>query len=122
MNLSILLKKQGKTAEAEALYQEVIAGRTEHYGPTHTSTLTTKMNLALLLANEGNKESNGQARSDEGRGRALLPGFSADTWGVRLAGRDAPPRNPHELSLEEYFPGLSPKSTNARGRSSAEGW
>ena len=42
-----------KTAEAEPLYQEVIAGYTEKLGADHTSTLTAKGNLANLLKNQG---------------------------------------------------------------------
>jgi hypothetical protein len=41
-------------AEAKALYREVVAGFTAHYGGQHVQTLTSKMNLAgLLLVNEG---------------------------------------------------------------------
>ena len=39
--------------EAERLYKEVIAGRSEHYGPGHVETLLTKGNLANLLQNKG---------------------------------------------------------------------
>ena len=53
MNLATLLKNQGKTAEAEALYQEVIAGYTEKLGADHTDTLDAKMNLATLLKYQG---------------------------------------------------------------------
>ena len=53
MNLATLLKNQGKTAEAEALYQEVIAGYTEKLGADHTDTLRVKGNLATLLDEQG---------------------------------------------------------------------
>ena len=40
-----MLDSFGLRDEAKALYLEVIAGRTEHYGPTHTETLKAKENL-----------------------------------------------------------------------------
>ena len=39
----------GETAEARSLYEEVIEGKTAQLGGTHTSTLQTEFNLAVLL-------------------------------------------------------------------------
>ena len=50
-SLAILLQGRGtleSLERAEALYREVIAGQTVHYGKEHIETLTTKMNLAIL--------------------------------------------------------------------------
>ena len=65
MGLAILLKNEKtpeSTAEAKELYREVIAGRTEHYGPRHVETLTSKMNLAVLLYDEKTPESTAEAK------------------------------------------------------------
>eukprot|EP01050_Picozoa_sp_SAG11_P004535 SAG11_NODE_292_length_11180_cov_6.023825_7_plen_723_part_00 len=51
--LATLLHRLGDLAEARLLYDEVVAGFTERYGPTHASTLATKGELALLLQKTG---------------------------------------------------------------------
>ena len=48
-DLAILLNDQGRMADAEALYREVIAGRTAQLGESHTDTLRTKGNFGDLL-------------------------------------------------------------------------
>eukprot|EP01043_Picozoa_sp_COSAG02_P007923 COSAG02_NODE_245_length_27293_cov_16.488012_10_plen_809_part_00 len=48
--------------EAKKLFREVIVGETEHYGPTHVKTLTTKQNLAVVLKKEQTLESMAEAR------------------------------------------------------------
>ena len=71
MNLATLLKNQGKTAEAEALYQEVIAGYTEKLGADHTDTLRAKGNLAILLHDqEAEAEAEAEAEEEDDIGRA----------------------------------------------------
>ena len=64
-NLANLLDEEGtpeSVAEAKRLYYEVVAGKTEHYGPAHVQTLRTKGNLAILLKNEGTPESVAEAK------------------------------------------------------------
>jgi len=51
-----LLKQLGEREEARRLYDEVIAGRTESLGASHTDTLMAKMNLATLLHDLGERE------------------------------------------------------------------
>ena len=48
-NLAVLLDDLGERAEARAKYEAVVAGYTAQLGPDHTSTLTAKMNLAILI-------------------------------------------------------------------------
>ena len=48
-----MLADLGETAEARRLYEEVIEGQTAQLGGSHSSTLTTKGNLALLLDEMG---------------------------------------------------------------------
>jgi phage shock protein A len=50
-------------AEAKALYREVVAGFTAHYGAQHVQTLESKMNLAVLLQNEGTAEAVAEAKA-----------------------------------------------------------
>jgi hypothetical protein len=52
-NLAILLKNQGKLAEAEPLYREALAGRRRTLGGDHHNTLTSMHNLASLLIMQG---------------------------------------------------------------------
>ena len=52
MGLAIVLQQQGtaaSTAEAEALYREVVAGYTAHYGADHSRTHRVRQALARLL-------------------------------------------------------------------------
>jgi hypothetical protein len=52
MNLATLLQNEGTAeavAEAKALYREVVAGETAHYGAQHVQTLITKFNMASLF-------------------------------------------------------------------------
>jgi hypothetical protein len=50
-------------AEAKALHREVVAGDTAHYGGQHVQTLTSKLNLATLLKNEGTAECVAEAKA-----------------------------------------------------------
>ena len=54
-NLAMFLNDRGERAEARRLYEEVIAGRTEQLGPSHTQTLEAKNNLANLLKTLGKR-------------------------------------------------------------------
>ena len=45
----------GDLVGARPLFEETLAGRTEQLGPTHTKTLTCKMNLAILLIEMGER-------------------------------------------------------------------
>lgn len=46
--VAILLDESGQTAEAKAMYEEVIAGYTAKLGADHVDTILAKMNLGLL--------------------------------------------------------------------------
>ena len=50
--IGVLFGKFQRVDEAEALFREVIAGRTAHYGESNVETLRTKQNLANLLKNK----------------------------------------------------------------------
>ena len=51
--IATLLKEQGKLAEAEPLYREVLEGFREVLGPRHPDTLISVNNLAVLLMDQG---------------------------------------------------------------------
>ena len=46
----------GKIAEAQAIYESVIEGRTEQLGPNNADTLMAQMNLAILQKEQGDFE------------------------------------------------------------------
>eukprot|EP01051_Picozoa_sp_SAG22_P036447 SAG22_NODE_17660_length_300_cov_2.288557_1_plen_95_part_10 len=54
-SVAVLLHKQGHTAEAKRMYEEVIVGRTAMpgIGADHVDTLRAKGNLAILLNDQG---------------------------------------------------------------------
>jgi hypothetical protein len=49
----VLLKGTGEVDAARKLFEEVIEGETAQLGGSHTSTLQTMYNLAVLLENIG---------------------------------------------------------------------
>ena len=51
-----VLQQVGKIAEAQAIYESVIEGRTEQLGPNHADTLMAQMNLAILHKEQGDFE------------------------------------------------------------------
>ncbi|SLM38133.1 tpr repeat protein [Lasallia pustulata] len=51
--LGILYKNQGKMAEAEALYRRALEGYEKARGPEHASTLVTVHNLGVLYKDQG---------------------------------------------------------------------
>ena len=63
---------------------EVIAGETEHYGPTstHVQTFITKMNLANLLDDERTPESIAEAKK---LFCAVVEGFTESTTGLTMS-------------------------------------
>ena len=56
MNLAFMLNNQGKTVEAKALLEVVIAGYTEKLGADHTRTLMAKGNYGESLRQQGKTE------------------------------------------------------------------
>ncbi len=51
--LGILYSDQGKTIEAEAMYERALAGFEKALGPEHISTLTVVCNLGNLYSKQG---------------------------------------------------------------------
>ena len=51
--MAVLLKAQGKLAEAEPLYRRALEGREQQLGAHHLSTLISVNNLAQLLQAQG---------------------------------------------------------------------
>lgn len=49
------LSEQGKLAEAESLFREVVSGRSQALGPTHPQTLSTQYELGIALARQGKR-------------------------------------------------------------------
>ena len=56
-SLGVFLYKLGEVDAARKLYEEVIEGQTAQLGASHTETLRTKSNLAILQKNMGRIES-----------------------------------------------------------------
>ena len=56
-NLAILLRAQGKYAEAEPLFRRALQGREAELGPTYPHTLSSVNNLANLLSDQGKEPS-----------------------------------------------------------------
>ena len=83
MHLAIVLANLGESAEARAMYEEVLAGYTAQLGATHARTLHAKTNLGILLQTmaEG-AEQNGERAEAAGLYRA-----AADAWEPRY-GKD----------------------------------
>ena len=52
-NLGVLYEKQGKIAEAEAMYLRALAGCEKTWGSDHTSTLETVNILGILYSDQG---------------------------------------------------------------------
>ncbi len=79
-SIAIILKKQGKHREAEAMYREVISGFTRLRGPEDYQTLRSKSNLGGLLVHDG--------RPDEARAVleeiAGLPVFREERLEMRV--------------------------------------
>jgi tetratricopeptide (TPR) repeat protein len=55
-NLALLLDRQGKYEEAEAMHRQTLATREKGLGHEHPDTLTSMNNLALLLDRQGKYE------------------------------------------------------------------
>ena len=52
-NLALAIQSQGRLAEAEQMYREVLAAEQRVLGPEHPFTALTMFNLAGLLFHEG---------------------------------------------------------------------
>ena len=54
--LGVFMYRLGEMDAARSLYEEVIEGQTAQLGASHTSTLTTKMNVAYMAQISGEKD------------------------------------------------------------------
>ena len=64
-----MLAAQGKPADAEAEFRQVLDARLRVLGPDHPDTLTTRHEIARMLADQG-KPADAEAES----GRSSTPG------------------------------------------------
>ena len=107
-NIAAALLDQGKAAEAEAAFRDLLPLRERVQGPEHPGTLSTRHSIAVTLIDQGN------AAEAEAAFRALLPLTARGQGPRRGRRRDRPPRRTRSTAGSGSPPPRAPAPRSAR--------
>ena len=76
----MMLDEMGELAEAQWMYEEVLAGQAAQLGPVRIDTLRTKSNLACLLAQTRDLAGTATTSMFAGLTRSCCPPPASSSW------------------------------------------